>query len=398
MIEGTLSRLLRPKKAEVRRTSRTPILDLIEPFPKPADEIVTGKFASPFFMFVGLAVVNQNYSFLILLLGLLPAIFLAVAIHESGHVIFGWCAGLGFRGVEVGPVCLLLIRGEWSLRLRPRIYRGAAHMHLRRIRRIRRQLALCTLGGPVTSYAFALFAFVGGEIYRPTDNFGWTSFLEFCGFLSLLIAVFSTFPYRTAVGSNDADLLRQLLDSKNVATQMIAAHAAAFAVRASPIPPPYFERWWELASGDSEAFRSRYYVNWNAYRATKDPLIAAGSLEELLRDSAWHDVEARNFLCAEAAFFTARHNPASAVSSVWLSRTKHLEWLDPLSRIRLDVSLAESRRDFAQALAACDAGLSLIRANSKGAPFCKTESDWQDWKKQVEERAAPEESEILQTC
>jgi hypothetical protein len=392
------SRLFRPKKATVRQTSPTPILDLIEPLPKPADEIITGKFASPFLTFVGLAVVNQNYSFLIVLLGFLPATFLAVAIHECGHLIFGWCAGLSFRGVEIGPLCILLIQGKWSFRLRPRVYAGGAHVRLRRIRRIRHQLALCTVGGPLTSYAFAAFAFIFGELHRPTDNFGWTTFLEFSGFLSLLIAVFSTFPYRTKMGPNDAYILRRLLTSKIGAAQMIASHAASFAGAAGPIPPAYFERWWKLACADSEISCSRYYVGWNTYRAAKDPLVAAAHLEQLLRDSSWHDVETRNFLCAEATFFTGRHNPASGVSSIWLSRTTHLEWLDALSRIRLDVSRAESRRDFARALTACDAGLSLIRASSNGAASCKTECEWLEWKKQIEERATAKESEVLQTC
>lgn len=137
-------------------------------------------------------------------------------------------------------------------------------MVLRRIRRIQRQLVICTIGGPVTSYSFALLAFVVGEVYCPTDIFGWTTFLEFSGFLSLLIAIFSTFPYRTQVGGNDAYILRQLFTSKSGSIQMIAAHAAYFAGSVEPIVPAYFERWRKLASAESETFHSRYYVDWQA--------------------------------------------------------------------------------------------------------------------------------------
>src|SRR5271169_897150 len=393
-----LSRLFRQKKSRSNPTSLTPILDLIEPLPKPADEIITGKFAFPLLTLVAICAIDQNYSFLIVLLGFLPALFLVVAIHECGHLLFGWCAGLRFRGVEIGPLCILRVRKKWSVRLRPRTYSGAAHMILRRIRRIKRQLVICTLGGPVTSYSFALLAFIVGEVYRPTDTFGWTTFLEFSGFLSLLIAFFSTFPYRTQIGGNDAYILRQLLASKSGSIQMIAAHAAYFAGSVEPIVPAYFERWWKLASAESETFHSRYYAGWQAYRAAKDPAVAAAHLEELLRKSSWHDVQTRNFLVAEAALFTARHRPASGCSSVWLRRIKHLEWLDPLSRIRLDIALAESRQEFAQALAGCDSGLSLIRANLNGPLSIEMESEWVDWKKQIEERVAPKTSEILQLC
>ncbi|HTQ62860.1 MAG TPA: hypothetical protein VMI32_21725 [Candidatus Solibacter sp.] len=398
MAGTVLSRLLGRQESGAGQTSPTPILDLIEPLPKPTDMIVTGKFAAPFISFIALVVVTQNYAFLLVLLGILPALFLAVAIHESGHLFFGWCAGLRFRGVEIAPLCVMRIRGKWSLRLRPRIYAGAAHMKLGRVRRIRRQLVVCTLGGPVSSYTFAFVTFLVGEIYRLTDSFGWTTFLEFSGFLSLFIAVFSTFPYRARVGGNDAFLLRQLLFSKSGSIHMIASHAAYFAGSVEPILPPYFERWWKLASAQPGSFYPSYHINWNAYRAAKDPAVAAGYLEELLRESPSHDIETRNFLAAEAAFFTARHRPATDQCSVWIRRAGHLEWLGPLSRIRLDVALAESRQQFAKALAICDSGLALIRANLNGPSSLKLESEWLDWKRQIEERVAPETTDMLQPC
>jgi len=286
MGESAAPRWFRPAKSNTGQVSPTPILDQLEPFPKPADEIVTGKFVLPLLTLVALAVINQNYPLLAVLLGLLPALFFAVAIHEFGHIASGWCAGLRFRGVEIGPVCILLIRKRWFVRLRPRIYSGAAHMALRGVRRIRRQLVICTLGGPVTSYVFALIAFLVGELYRPADSSGWTIFVEFSGFLSLIIAVFSTFPYGSQMSGNDAHILRQLLASKSGSTQMIAAHAAHYAASMEPIVPAYFERWWKLASTQSDTFYSRYYVSWQAYHAAQDPVVAAGHLEQLLRQSS----------------------------------------------------------------------------------------------------------------
>jgi hypothetical protein len=398
MTADVLSRLFQRKKPIVNPTSPTPILDLIEPLPKPADEIITGKFAFPLLTLVAICVIDQNYLFLIVLLGFLPALFLIVAIHEGGHLLFGWYAGLRFRGVEIGPLCILRVRKKWGVRLRPRIYSGAAHMVLRRIRRIKRQLVICTLGGPVTSYSFALLAFIVGEVYRPTDSFGWTTFLEFSGFLSLLIAFFSTFPYRTHVGGNDAYILRQLLASKSGSIQMIAAHAAYFAGSVEPIVPAYFERWWKLASAHADPAYAGYYVVWNSYRAEKDPVVAAGHLEHLLRLSSRHDVEIRNSPSAEAAFFAAHNRPSSGQASVWLRRTKHLEWLDPLARMRLDIAIAESRGEFAKALAICDSGLAMIRANLNASSAITMESEWAQWKKQIEARLTPANSEVLQLC
>ena len=396
MFESVLARKLPQPKIVPGQTSPTPILDLLEPLPKPGDEIITGKFIFPFLTLVAIAIIDRNYPFLALLLGFLPALFLAVAIHECGHLVFGWCAGFRFRGVEIGPLRILCIQRKWSVQFRPRIYRGAAHMVLRRIRRIRRKLVICTLGGPITSYIFAFVAFIAGESYRPTDSSGWTTFVEFSAFLSLIIAVFSSFPYSSQMGGNDAHILRQLLASKSGSTQMIAAHAAHYAANIGPIVPAYFERWWKLSSGQLETLYSRYFIGWQAYRAAKDSGVAATHLEQLLRESAWYDIQTRNYLLAEAAIFTARNRPGSGYSEVWLRRTKHLEWLDPLSRIRLDVSFAECRGEFDQALASCESGLALIRANLNGASAIKMESEWEDWKKRIETQSAPANSDLLE--
>jgi hypothetical protein len=103
MTEGTFSRLFQRKKPIVNPTLPTPILDLVEPLPKPADEIVTSKFAFPLLTFVVIVAATQNYAFLIVPLGVLPALLLVVAVHECGHLVFGWCTGLRFRRVEIGP-------------------------------------------------------------------------------------------------------------------------------------------------------------------------------------------------------------------------------------------------------------------------------------------------------
>jgi hypothetical protein len=148
MGESAASRWFRPAKSNTGQTSPTPILDLLEPIPKPADEIVTGKFAFPFLTLVALAVINQNYPLLAVLLGFLPALFFAVAIHECGHIASGWCAGLRFRGVEIGPLCIRRIQNKWSFRLRPRTYIGAAQMQLRRIRVLGAGLSSSLSAGP----------------------------------------------------------------------------------------------------------------------------------------------------------------------------------------------------------------------------------------------------------
>ena len=96
---------VRPKNNPASsRASIAPILDLLEPFPKPHDRVVTGMFATPFLGLISLIVVTENQSFLIVPLGFLVITFLTIAVHEFGHLLAGWWVGFQFRGVEIGPV------------------------------------------------------------------------------------------------------------------------------------------------------------------------------------------------------------------------------------------------------------------------------------------------------
>jgi len=369
-------------KPKTPHSSRTPVLDLLEPLPKPFDEIVTGRLALPFLAFLGVIVALQNFSFLIVPIGFLLVVFLSVAIHELGHLIAGRCVGLRFVGVDIGPLAIRRIRQKWALRLRPRLFLGAAYMSLTRIRRMRRRLAICTMGGPIASYVFGIGAFVIGEMFRMSDFTGWTTFLEFTGFSSFFVGVMSTIPYGTSTGGNDARLL-QLLLSKESSKQMMAAYALAFVAANKPITPEYHDRWWRLAIPDSNAMRSNYYREWMSYRNATDPTIAGEFLESLLRNSGPLPCEVRNFLAAEAAYFCAVHRENAVQSVTWFSRISHIEWFDPLTRLRLEVALAASQGLSKDALGKCDEGLSIIRANLSGRLSAKLQDEWTSWRNEI---------------
>src|SRR2546423_10977326 len=127
MMTHIRSRVLPPDKPLTAQTSTTPILDLVEPLPVPADHVVTGKFAVPFLTFVSMIVFTENYSFLVVPFGYLAIALIDVAVHEFGHLLAGWSVGLQFKGVHMGPLLLYRIRTRWAFRFRPKIYRGEAH-------------------------------------------------------------------------------------------------------------------------------------------------------------------------------------------------------------------------------------------------------------------------------
>jgi hypothetical protein len=384
------SRLLswvRPKtNPNSSQTSVTPILDLLEPLPQPHDRVVTGKLATPFLIFVAAIVVTENFSFLIVPFGFLVISFLTIAIHEFGHLLAGLCVGLRFRGVEIGPVSARRIKGKWSFRLRPRLYRGQAEMTLDRIRKVRRRLVVGILGGPVISYLIGIAAFVTGERFRMSDTFGWTTFLDFLGVFSVLTGIMSTIPFSASLGGNDAFLVRQLLGSKKTATPMIAALALNCVRRASPIIPEYHERWLRLVCAGAHPLVSSYYRDWNLYRNTEDPAAAAECLERLLKSSSPFDEEIRNHLIAEATYFAAWKRDNLAQARTWHQRIAHLEWLDCLAFSRLEIAILAAEKKYDDALAKCDATTAFLRENLRGPVSRETETWWFNWRNQIQEK------------
>src|SRR5260370_12660416 len=103
-------------------TSAATIRDLQEPLPKPDAERITGRFVLPFLTSIALIIFTGNLSFLMVLLGFVLIGFLTTLIHEFGHLIAGWCVGLHFEGVTIGPFVLRYKNRNWEFRLRRRFH------------------------------------------------------------------------------------------------------------------------------------------------------------------------------------------------------------------------------------------------------------------------------------
>ena len=108
--------------------------------PEPDVERITGRFAFPFLTGVAAIVVTENYSFLVVPFGFLAVNFLAIGIHELGHLVAGRCVGLRFESVTVSPFKFGTDSRSWKFRTQRRFFRGFASMSLDKVRRVRRRL------------------------------------------------------------------------------------------------------------------------------------------------------------------------------------------------------------------------------------------------------------------
>jgi hypothetical protein len=378
-------RFLSHEKNGNNHNSSTPILDLLEPLPKPEDEIVTGKFALPFLAPISLVVIAENFSFLWVVFEFLLILVLTVAVHEFGHLLAGRCAGLRFHGAKIGPLSVKCIRQKWSVRFLPRLYRGEVHMGLDRIRRIRSRLALGVLGGPAASYLCGIGAFVAGEILRSTSDSMWPTFLGFFGFFSFCTGMLSSIPFRGGYYGNDAYILRQLLYSKEESKFIMTTYALGYIGLVKPARPVYQARWWQVVGANANPRSQKYYSDWNAYRDAQDPQIAAECLERLLHNSSYMEEESRQHLVAEAAYFVGWQRRNAANAKQWLRQLKHPDWLTPLQQLRVGIAVDCAQDRYDEALTKCDTAIRMLDSPD----FEKDRAEWITRKQTIEDTKNP---------
>lgn len=95
-----------------------------------------------------------------IVLSLLPLVFLAVLLHEAGHMIAGVMAGMRPVAFVVGPISVEFREGRFSgLHLQKFFPGGFAYCMADRSRPISAQLIALVSGGPLASLLWAIFGF-----------------------------------------------------------------------------------------------------------------------------------------------------------------------------------------------------------------------------------------------
>jgi len=368
--------------------SPTPILDLVTPLPTPDKEPINGRFAAPFLIAVGSIVMTDNLTTLAIPFGFLLVNFLSIAFHEFGHLVAGWCVGLRFKGVRIDPFRIRIDSGKWKFKVRPRLFRGFAHMSFDRVRRVRSRLIVCVFGGPTASLALGLTGIVGGEfgLARHYDS-PWPTFLEFLGVWSFLIGCLSLIPFKARGAVNDAVILRALLFRKEEALPMMASYALSAVKNGTLLSPDYFMRWFRIASRPNHLQTNNYGANWLAYVAAPDEQTAALFLEKCLADSALLEDDQRDILIAEAAVFTAWRRNDTEKAEVWSKRIRSADRLNALSAMRVRIAMLCVHEDFDAATSELNRALALIREQPATAQRHKCDAEWTSWREQVLRRS-----------
>lgn len=365
--------------------SKTPILDLEQPLPAPKQHRSSAK-ALVFLTVLAVFILRSLIPVVVVFDYFLIALAVAV-VHEFGHWLAGRCVGLRLSYLVIGPLKFIRDSGQWRAYYRPHLTGGFIRMSLDKIRRVRRRLIICVIGGPAASLVTGAIALVACRVQVVGGNpaIG----LPVAGFaiLSILAAIQSARNLKFRGYSGDGAVLRVLLSSYEGGRQQIAAHALHMLDRKGWDVSLWNRRWMSIASAKSELHLTSFHTDWLQYYLSSDPHLAGECLERCLAGLALLPSDQReenlDQMFLESAAFMAWHRDDADKAQVWFDRVTHPERASPMLRRRVHIALKCARREFNKALAELDEGLSLLDQGPAGTGVERLKCSWKEWRSAI---------------
>lgn len=365
--------------------SKTPILDLQQQLPTPKQHRSSAK-ALILLIVIAVFILRSLIPVIVVFDYFLIALAVVV-VHESGHWLAGRCVGLRLSYLVIGPLKFIRHSGQWRVSYRPHLTDGFIRMSLDKIRRVRRRLIICVIGGPAASLVTGAIALVACRAQRVggIPSVG----LPVAGFaiLSLLAGIQSLRNLKFRGYSGDGAILRMWLSSYEGARQQVAAHALHMLDSKGWDVSLWNRRWMSIASAKSELHLTSFHTDWLQYYLSSDPHLAGECLERCLAGLALLPSDQReenlDQMFLESAAFMAWHRDDADKAQVWFDRVTHPERASPMLRRRVQIALNCARREFNKALAELDEGLSLLDQGPAGTSVERLKCSWKEWRSAI---------------
>ena len=361
--------------------STTPILDLEqlppEP-PKPWVSWLTGGLIGLFIVFVPSGFVHfpDFNGFL-----LLPALYVAVAVHEFGHLVAGRFTGMESGGVRIGGFAMFRSGDHWVFRFDYRTLLGggmAKSLPPKGEFRLT-QYAWMVAGGPIASIALAAACGLAIVSYGSGSG-GWV----ICQFWAALLTVFSLIPARVGLNRSDGARLWMLMRHPEQSRSWMALLMLQAEETRGAQPAEWDSQLFaEMLAIDPTSSEYPYCQLLAYYRRIDegDELASLEHLENALSKSARSGKAVRHFIFMEAAFSSAIRRSNAAQARTWLKRACTLRKPETTDSVEAAIAICEKRYD--DASTHFDAARSRIgrrRLDSGLIRFAKKK--WTEYEKQ----------------
>lgn len=300
-------------------------------------------------------------TYLLFILCMLAAGFLAIAIHESGHAVVGELAGFHVNSLRVG-------RLQLDRPFRISLYRGrgtgaGGWVSLFPVKHDKLVLraTLMLLAGP-----FASLASAGLLIALPYSK-GMFSAWFIC--ISLLIGVMNLVPFRHRAVISDGGRVRMLLQNRASGERLLAMLKLLDEIRQGVpqenLSPEFLAKAVAIQDNSPDTFTAYAIAYSAAFWQHKDD-EAGQKLETCLRYSSVVSPTQRHAIMIDAAVFQARRRKRIDLAEQWLADVpQKTEY--PWFRLRGEAAILEVKGDITSALTKLDEVIKLVQATPNQA-------------------------------
>ncbi len=318
---------------------------------------------------------------------LLLSFLLAVAVHEIGHLLTGWVVGFRFNSIQIGPLFVEddygMLRARFSFDM---MALGYSAMYANNARKLRRRLLIYIAGGPGANLLCVIAVALIGRLLPPSNSNLATPAGQF-GAISLLLAMISLLP----IAATDGGLIELLLCSPFAGRRFISTVALGAQFTQGVRARNWRKTWIHAATYIPDKSRDDFYANWMAYLSASDrndPVLSARYLECCLSVTPALTDRLRGLVAQEAVVHCAWSRQNLHLAEKWLSEMNKGTSLPPIARARIHVELCCARKNFDDAVTACEAALGLFQ-RMPAKPYMRAlQESWADWRTEIRERRA----------
>ena len=289
---------------------------------------------------------------LLWLLSLVLAWFVAITVHEFGHIVGGWLGGMRFWMCMIGPLRIQQKENRIAIDFKRNVTSLSGFVVMLPVSpdHIQRRMVLLIGGGPLFSLLGAILIFgvsylIDILIGSTTDSLAFSvfqGFLASLAALSLIAGVITLIPRQTFGFATDGRRLLNLLRG-GVKGQQEAATLAVMSLSTAGTRPRDWDRELLTALFDDATNKPNILTYFLAYAHaldTNDILQAHTHLSSLIY--SWYRLPQaiQSSIAAESTFFEARFRRDADAAEAWLHRIADSPFLEQSTRLRAEASVA----------------------------------------------------------
>ena len=377
--------------------SSTPILDSgLLPQPRRKNTILGflfGLLVGVLFILVVLRAGTQDQSETALF-SYFGVLFLAVIIHELGHLFMGWIVGFHFNSIALGPIVFGFEYGKLTIRLRRGTgLLGHAGIQVDRVMRLRHRFLLFIIGGPTASLVSAA---VAAFLIKCVFSKSWLVPVSAgYAYLSLLIGSAGFLPLWPKSRS-DGSRMWMLLTSREKTRRLISTLALLHQTKLG-IPLKLWKKTWLNATTAvrDDSF-DEFTSNWIAFcaaSARKDVPKLTAHLERCLELASVLPDAKRDEIAREAGIYVAWFRNDAGAAEKWFAQRKYSNQTTRIMQIRMKVALDCARRDFASSFKGIEEGANIIES-LPNTPYREVlRESWREWQDELTKK----QSQLVRT-